>query len=89
MKIGIKYCGGCNPRYNRQKAFRTLRDNLRGRFQFEFVKNDGNLYDIIVIIAGCSSNCVDYNLLNGKILYQVTSQDEVWEVLQKLKRLPI
>ena len=24
MKVGIKYCGGCNPRYDRAASVRTL-----------------------------------------------------------------
>lgn len=25
MKIGIKFCGGCNPRYERKLAFELLK----------------------------------------------------------------
>lgn len=28
MKIGIKYCGGCNPRYDRNQEVEKLKKNF-------------------------------------------------------------
>ena len=28
MKCGVKFCGGCNPRYDRGAAYREIKDEL-------------------------------------------------------------
>lgn len=60
MKAGIKYCGGCNPAYRREK----VEEILRGRFQnvHFFHISSGDLEglkeaDVVVCISGCKKGC--------------------------------
>jgi hypothetical protein len=69
MRIGIKFCGGCNPRYDRSGALGKIRahfekdaddfakDNIeKGKAIFDFAK-DGGKYDLLLVICGCSNQC--------------------------------
>ncbi|HCX62902.1 hypothetical protein [Sedimentibacter sp.] len=67
MKIGIKYCGGCNPNYNRSEAVSRIVSRYP-EIEFEPAKHDTR-YDHILIINGCSRSCAGYEELkaNNKI----------------------
>ena len=58
MKIGIKYCGGCNPRYDRAEYVRTLREEHPEQ-EWEYVKEEA-FYDLLLVIGGCASCCAGY-----------------------------
>lgn len=68
MDIGIKYCGGCNPRYDR-KRFAEL---LKRRFGHSFETADAeNEYDVLVVLCGCSSSCAgfsQYKVKSGQVV---------------------
>jgi hypothetical protein len=56
-KIGIKYCGGCNPSYERVEMIQRLRSLLEGRFIF--AADDLRDSDIMVLVSGCPRACPD------------------------------
>ncbi len=62
MKIGIKYCGGCNPSYNRTEVVKKI-INRHLEICFEPVK-EGEQYDAVLIVNGCLSACSNHKLLN-------------------------
>ena len=59
MLYGIKFCGGCNPRYDRPWAAGKLKSHFDGKIRFEYAV-DGETYDLLVIIGGCSNCCASY-----------------------------
>lgn len=63
MRIGIKFCGGCNPLYERQKIV----ERIKREYPLEVVEaiRDGTVYDFIIILNGCRAECVDYKDLRG------------------------
>lgn len=78
MKVGIKYCGGCNSSYNR-KAFVEKLMEKHEDIKFEVAKEDF-YYDIILIMNGCIRACAYYEKLSGKIKLFVNSQDDFYKV---------
>jgi hypothetical protein len=56
-KIGVLFCGGCNPAYNRELLYRQLKQHYEPSFNFEFF-NESDEYDLLLIINGCSSECL-------------------------------
>ena len=56
-KIGVLFCGGCNPTYNRELFYRQLKQHYETSIIFEFFKEAGE-YDLLLIINGCSSECL-------------------------------
>jgi len=64
MNICVKYCGGCNPRYDRKKII----DNLRADFQnINIISQlDNATCDFVVVISGCMSACANHKDIDGK-----------------------
>lgn len=56
MKIGIKYCGGCNPRYDRGMEMLHLKEKFK---EIQWVSgNEHEVCDFWLIVCGCSRACV-------------------------------
>ncbi|MBM6926987.1 hypothetical protein [Pseudoflavonifractor phocaeensis] len=55
MRIGIKYCGGCNPRYDRVAYVQTLACRYPNAV-FEPAE-PGRDYDVVLVVCGCSARC--------------------------------
>ncbi|MCX8172310.1 MAG: hypothetical protein N3D09_01685 [Archaeoglobaceae archaeon] len=51
MRIGIKYCGGCNPTYKREE----IEEILRKHFQILY----STCADLLVCISGCKRGCAE------------------------------
>lgn len=84
MKIGIKYCGGCNPRYDRGAFFSRLKKEVEEKNEFEIAVKD-TVYDIVIVLCGCTSCCADHSDLEArkeKIL--VTGEEEYDILLRKI-----
>lgn len=86
MKIGIKYCGGCNPRYDRTDIVRRLRGDMPGAEIVSAVP--GAELDYAVIVCGCTSACADADGIMGKHgRMLLTSGNAYEELLERLKQL--
>lgn len=58
MKIGIKYCGGCNPMYDRNALYEHAKGKYSNKYTFHFA-NSINDFDCIWVISGCKRQCVN------------------------------
>lgn len=68
--IGVRYCGGCNPRYDRVALVRRLESLLPGMALIP--ARSGDHYPAVVVVSGCSSRCAnvsDLALPAGKLVY--------------------
>lgn len=85
-KIGVRYCGGCNPRYDRRNVFETV----KGRFPAMYLENakEGVLYDALLVICGCTSCCTSYQQFDSKYgAILVRAQEDIDKVLEFLEKL--
>jgi hypothetical protein len=57
MRVGIKYCGGCNPTYERVDMVKRLEEELGERFLF--LTHDAEALDALLLINGCPKACAD------------------------------
>ena len=64
-KITIKYCGGCNPSYERVEMVQQLQSLLNNRFIFAV--NDPEDSDARVLVCGCPRACADQNSNDLKV----------------------
>jgi len=84
MKVGVRYCGGCNPRYDRGGVFQEIRDRLQD-MDFEVAK-EGVEYDALLVIGGCTSCCASYHqFTNRKGVVKIWDPDELEDAIKKLK----
>ena len=59
MKVGIKYCGGCNPRYDRAAYVKVLCAR-HPDWDWEYAQ-EGVRYDLLLVVGGCTSCCAGYD----------------------------
>lgn len=83
MKIGIKYCGGCNPTYDRVAAVKEMEERLRGKA--ELVSWHDESADGVVIVAGCATSCVDDEPFAGRPLWRINRPEDMESVLKELE----
>ena len=77
--IGIRYCGGCNPRYDRGAQARRFLQSLTS-VRFTMVR-PGETYAAILLICGCETACVTVTDLPPVRLLYVRSVHEANQVL--------
>ena len=70
MRVGIKYCGGCNPRYDRAGEVNKVLDHFRqadgasaedadnSKTVFEYAE-EGGVYDVLLTVCGCVHKCAN------------------------------
>ncbi len=84
MNVGIKYCGGCNPRYDRKKFLQIIQKEFD--YEFEITKSD-KIYDVLIVLCGCTNCCADYKKIKYRYEKIIITSDEnynkVKEILNK------
>lgn len=70
LAVGVKFCGGCTPAYDRVAVAGFLEKELEGIVRFS-PHHQGDP-DIILIIAGCRTACVDPSPFNGRQVFLIT-----------------
>lgn len=84
LNIGIKYCGGCNSKYDRKEFLYSLKEKFNFNFQ---IARPGEVYDVVIVLCGCSSCCADQSELKFKFQkILVNSKDDFDEVRNLLKK---
>lgn len=92
-KIGIKFCGNCNPQINTVQLLQELKNHYNN---VEFVKWDELEYDLLIILSSCSVGCATHpNFMGTKIIlnsnsinYETVSLEELFdEVINKIDKL--
>lgn len=89
MRVGVKYCGGCNPRYDRTGLVARLKAELGGDVRWESAAAAAEQPDVILVVCGCTVACADHRQLDGthgKLLVRAAEQyDWALERLQTLR----
>ena len=83
-QIGVRYCGGCNPRYDRV----ALVKRIGGFFpEAEFVTAQAGVkYPAVLVVCGCPSRCANVSDLAvpaGRLIY-LSGWEELLPVKEKL-----
>lgn len=83
----VKFCGGCNPKYERGDAYAAIRSALSDIAEFS-LPQDGEHYDALLIITGCTACEYDYAEIHAKHRIRCSSDSEIPSVIQTLRNLP-
>ncbi|MEA4816621.1 hypothetical protein SDC9_163978 [bioreactor metagenome] len=78
MKIGIKYCGGCNSTYDRKSLYDRLKSEYPNH-EIEAVKA-GKAYDLLVVLCGCKAQCADISAYSSDAIVFVTEEYEYEDI---------
>ncbi len=85
LKIGLKYCGGCNPEYDRVRAVEQITERLQGKA--EFCPPGNKDLDIILVVEGCATACADTASFEGKEVRVLTGPDDVEKFIKGIEPL--
>lgn len=93
MLCGVKFCGGCNPRYDRGEAYERIKlyfaDESKNRagasLRFDYAKEDVP-YDVLLVIGGCPACCASYDQysVKGSVL-KMWEEEQLLDIVEKLK----
>ncbi len=85
--ISVKFCGGCNTRYDLKAAYEKLRTQLTGIAAVSFAKPE-ETYDALVIIRGCTGCPYLYEEITARERFICLSEDDISGIVQKIIALP-
>jgi len=80
MRFGVKYCGGCNPRYNRSEIVEKLKKD----FPDAVITSTTIEHDYSIIIAGCNVACVHHDQVHGVKGKILVKSEKDYEILLKI-----
>jgi hypothetical protein len=81
LKVAIKYCGGCNPGYDRVALADYIKKSLHGRV--EFVSLDSEVVDMVLAVEGCKTCCADLSSFEGRPIHFITRLEDAGKFLLK------
>ena len=82
LKVGIKYCGGCNPYYDRVALVKRIESRLQGKV--EFVSPDKDSVDLVLAVEGCKTACADLGSFDGKEIRVITQSEDADKFIQEI-----
>ena len=86
MLIGVKYCGGCNPVYNRGRQVKRLQEQFP-EHDFQFAAGDMKDCEIGLVVCGCVRACASVDgLAPRKKLFLLPTERSFSEVKMYLKQ---
>jgi predicted SnoaL-like aldol condensation-catalyzing enzyme len=86
MVFGVKYCGGCNARYNRTAFFDRLKKQCP-EIEFQYVRPKV-VYDHLLVICGCPSKCADISdiQVTGDI-FKISEASQFDRLLSRIREI--
>ena len=86
MTVRVKYCGGCNPRYDRAGLVRRMREDFPGASVVYDETPSGEEIDVVLVVCGCPVRCASHGELRGLSgKWIVSSPDEYPPLYEELK----
>lgn len=68
--VGLRYCGGCNPRYDRVAAV----DRLRAQLPELELRPAVPGHETVLMVCGCPAWCADVSGLDGRLVWLCSAQ---------------
>jgi hypothetical protein len=85
MKCGVRFCGGCNSRFDRGDVYTRIRKRLEDEISFEYAQ-EGTIYDVLLVIGGCTNCCASYSQFSAKHgIVKIYDSNDVEKTIQILK----
>lgn len=87
MTCGVKYCGGCNPRYARGEALNRIRNHFEGRINFPYAQ-EGEEYDLLLVICGCTNCCASYDQYSFRLgCLKLWEESQIPQIIEELEKM--
>jgi hypothetical protein len=82
VKIGIKYCGGCNPLYDRVGAVKRIKERLDDRI--DLVSYEVEDIAGVLVVAGCPTACIDPAFFVGYPVWLLTHEQDIENIIEEI-----
>lgn len=86
LKAAIKFCGGCNPRYERGQAYGFIREKTQDIACFS-LPEEGVHYDVLVIIRGCTACPYLYEEIDAAHRLICADERDIQTVIEQIRSL--
>ena len=83
-KIAVKFCGGCNPGYDRGAAYQQIRSATADQAELS-LPTDGVHYDALLILRGCTGCPYIYEEIHADARIVCMKQDDIPEVIEQIR----
>ncbi len=74
LKIGIKYCGGCKPGYDRIEQVRELQQRLGGKIRLLPPESEG--LHLVLAVQGCPAACADLSAFRRQRVWSISCPED-------------
>ena len=85
MTVKVKFCGGCNPRYDREALLGRLAETFP---EISFRSEPVEVPDAGLVICGCDAACADASGCIGSrgriVIWKESAFDPVYAFLQEI-----
>ena len=81
-RVGIKYCGGCNPEYDRVALVEQIRCALKGKVEFVSAQSEG--VELILAVQGCATACADLSPFKDMETKLITKVEDAERFIQEV-----
>ena len=79
-KIALKYCGGCDPEYDRRAAVTELKEKLGDLV--EWVTPDSGQADAVIVVQGCLRACAELSELPKVPMVVIASLEQAQKLVE-------
>ncbi|MFW5901837.1 MAG: hypothetical protein ACOCTS_02230 [Thermodesulfobacteriota bacterium] len=87
LRIGLKYCGGCKPTYDRVALVDDIKERLGNRV--EFVPADSADVSLILAVQGCPTACADLSAFRETPVWSITGPEEAEAFIEHIRKAGI
>ena len=84
LRIGLKYCGGCKPAYDRVALVDEIKERLGDRV--EFVPADSDDVLLILAVQGCPTACADLSAIRDRPIWSITGPEEAEAFIENIRK---
>ncbi len=82
LRVGLKYCGGCNPEYDRVAVKNRIEKSLQDKVLFVSPESDDK--EMILAIQGCKIACADLSPFQGMKIWKVTNLEDAQKFIKEV-----
>lgn len=80
----MKYCGGCNPLYDRVAAVKYIEKALGNLI--EFANPEDDKIDFILAVYGCEVACTDLSQFKEITIKAINSAEDAKRLVNEIKK---
>jgi len=82
LTVGIKYCGGCNPEYDRVALVEQIKSALKRKVKFASAQSEG--VEVVLAVQGCATACADLTPFKDIEIRLITKMERAERLIQEV-----